>query len=508
MLELPQDSNRQVIPRWRSFVHSLEFGELKPLNNQESNIFPFTSLSDSIDDWHHTQSLSVACDVLSTAFTIGHAHSLNEIAEFIISKPESSPHARSLAIKCREGNQNLTSEEFIRQYDCDSFEQLNSFIHNARHRLQQLPHNPVLWTNLALAHTTLGNTAKAEQAIITALGLAPDNRFVVRAGCRFFLHSGDIDRAISILRRTNNLRHDPWILASEIATSDVRRKSSSLIQHARRMVDKRNFSKFHLSELTSTLATLEAGAGRTKKARNFCEFSLLEPSENSIAQAAWLSRNTYIRLPSISSDIDKSYEAKTWTATKNEDWDLAVKNAISWQDEQPFSSRPAMHGGMIANAMLDDYVLAENILRKAEYSNRGDAQLGNNLAFALAKQNKIEEAIQAINRINPSTLNGRLEVCIKATEGLIKFRSGDHESGRDLYRNAINTADNYHFADLIAIAKSYLAIEEMQCNSPTHTNAFQEAMTEIESLPEPFKSLHKKRLDSTYQKLRCQTEST
>jgi hypothetical protein len=180
------------------------------------------------------------------------------------------------------------------------------------------------------------------------VALAPDNRFVARAACRFFAHLGDVEEAHAVVLRSQGVRHDPRLSSSEIALSEVRRRTSKNVRTARRKLDRGSLSRFHLSELASGIATMEAESGRMKVARKLCTLSLADPAENAIAQIAWLSRNAGLDISGISHFQASSHEAQAWAAWKERDWHQALCCSLEWQNEQPFSSRPAVHGGMVA----------------------------------------------------------------------------------------------------------------------------------------------------------------
>ncbi|MGO9109588.1 MAG: hypothetical protein ACLP9L_10165, partial [Thermoguttaceae bacterium] len=243
-------------------------------------------LDSALEDWRREPGLSVAADVISVAFSIGCTKAVSAPAKFVLEHKDATPAAREIAQRCLAEVDTGPSPLFINSYAQPGLLRLQEAIHQAKERLSGYPNNPVLWTNLALFFTTLGQHEQATRAIRIALQLAPANRFIVRAACRSFVHQGDLDQAHSILLRTPSLKADPWILAGEVAIEAVRGRSSRFVRTARSMVESRKYSPFHLSELTAALATVEARDGDLRKARRLCALSLADPSENAIAQAA------------------------------------------------------------------------------------------------------------------------------------------------------------------------------------------------------------------------------
>ena len=321
-----------------------------------------------------------------------------------------------------------------------------------------------------------------------ALKLAPENRFVVRAACRLFLHQGDSERAHSVLLRTTLIQVDPWILAGEVAVAAIRKRSSKFVKRARGMIESRNYSPFHLSELAGGLATIEARDGALKKARRLCALSLTDPSENALAQAAWLDRKLGgISTTPTAPTVIQSSEANAWLASIEGDWTTAMTEAKQWQADQPFSSRPAMFGGSIASTALEDFGEAEIMLRQGLRSNHDDATLCNNLAFVLARQGKVDEATQLLERGFRLPQTPPQHVCLTATKGLTEFRSGRPQRGRAYYRQAIELAHTDSLAQLRHIATIYLAIEELRIGSLNALALQEKALEAAEKLlPEVF----------------------
>ena len=77
------------------------------------------------------------------------------------------------------------------------------------------------------------------------------------------------------------------MLAAEIAVSEVARKPSKAIDSASKLVFDPNYSISAISELAAALATVELENGKHKRAKLLFQRAMLEPSENSVAQAQW-----------------------------------------------------------------------------------------------------------------------------------------------------------------------------------------------------------------------------
>jgi Flp pilus assembly protein TadD len=487
------DPERQVVPRWRSAESAMQFRELAPLSQRPSDAFSDSMLDDALEDWKREPGLSVACDVISGAFVIGRAqHSqIQEISRFVLADGRATPAARRIAAQCLAlGDGARPAGSSIDQPIEGPLSDVKSAIGGMRRRLREYPVNPILWTNLALAYTTLGAREKASRAMRVALDQAPGHRFIVRAASRLFLHQGDIDRAHAVLARSPSVSVDPWTMASEIAVAAVQGRPSRLLSKAKRVIEARNHSPLHLSELASTLATIEADAGSAAKAKKLCAFSLQDPAENAIAQAAWLERKKgiYVRALTLPQEITSS-EAEAWSEFQSARLERACEAAKAWQFEQPFSSRPANLGSYLY-LLRDDFRGAETILRLGRASNREDPMLGNNLAFALANQGRLENALTVLSEFYHRKVDPIPAICLTATAGLISFRAGDAESGRRLYQRAIEMADRSGASPSSAMAKVYWAIEELRARSADIPAKINEAREAAESLPAPLKGIY------------------
>ena len=159
-----------------------------------------------------------------------------------------------------------------------------------RQLLRIEPRDPVTWVDLSRVYAVLGLHDQAARSMNIALHLAGDNRFVLRSASRLWIHMGDADRAHEIIARAERTPNDPWLLAAEIATGSAAGKTPRFTKAATRCLADTRFGLTHLSELASAVATLQLSAGRIKKMRSLFAMSLYNPTENSVAQAAWASR--------------------------------------------------------------------------------------------------------------------------------------------------------------------------------------------------------------------------
>jgi tetratricopeptide (TPR) repeat protein len=476
------DPDRQVVPRLREYRASLARKELAPVERVEPEVPAADSINQLLDDWKHDHSVSVASDLVSSAFIVGLDAAAIDAAEFLLKHPSATRSARSIAAIYLKRPDESVLEEIVdvAATPCDDVNGIPPYasrrfqarIHSARSQLVEFPRNPILWTDLARLYTTVGSHAKATRAMESALSLAQNNRFVLRAASRLFLHQDESERAHELLVSSNRLLSDPWILAAEIATAAANKRTSKFVKKARLMLESGRYSAFHLSELASAVGTLEAEAGKTKAGRKLTEYSLLDPTENAVAQADWLVRKTRMN---IFVNSRNSNEATAWKASRSQQWVVALNEARLWLDDQPFSSRPASFGSHLAG-VLDKHDVAVGFARLGLLSNGDDFNLMNNLAFSLLNQYQLPEAQAIIERLKYLRLTESDTVVLSATTGLMYFRSEQPGMGRCYYREAISLAQRANMQHIAAVALTYLALEETRIGSTFADSLRREAL--------------------------------
>ncbi len=297
-----EDRDRQVIPLWRTFTTTTRRGELTSVSARDEVRFSDDMVATLKQEWEANPILLVASDFVSVALTLGRFEVARQAASEILSNPAAAPSAKEVAeLYLVKGKRPLVNEQTLSIVEGEqttvstnnaSFQQqLQRGIAEVKRKLTTYPRDAMSWCNLALFYTSLGIHEKAERAMRAALALAPNNRFVLRSASRFYLHSGDRAKAHRLLADAGNVRADPWLLSAEIATAAAIGKTSRNIRTARKLLEAERQPPFHLSELASALGTLESCSGNQRAARPLIAYSLRDPAENSIAQAAWLHRN-------------------------------------------------------------------------------------------------------------------------------------------------------------------------------------------------------------------------
>lgn len=474
---------RFVVPRWRPFRATRALGEL-----DHPRIGAEQTLSDAEDspDTHRFEEspgLHMASDVLDQALNRpGTPNEALPAARFVLGAANAPPDMRRLAQMIEGRVRGLTPDADDRDLDLP---EPAAQVRHWRRSLRRFPRNPTAWMDLALAQTIGGDLNRARRSVITALALAPHNRFILRSASRFFVHIADPERAKAILTTAATQSGDPWLMAAEIATSQISGRASTLILPARRTLQARQFLPAHASELACAVASLDLGSGNDKRARKFLYQALEDPTENTVAQAEFESRRSRISVPETLVAQEGRFEAQALDFASRSLWTQSISAAQQWQADQPFAPDPAMYLSYIAAVRLEDYETARRAAAIGFVANPHSSMLANNLAFALANLGDWEMASQTLERIAEGSLKPPEVPVVSATQGLVAFRAGDPERGRLLYSAAVAEASRQSATDQAAFAATYWAREELRIGSPFATEVVGAARIAVERSRHP-----------------------
>ncbi|MDQ3132287.1 MAG: hypothetical protein M3Q99_16185 [Acidobacteriota bacterium] len=476
------DKNRKVIPRLRDFKTTLILGELRSaISTEAKHIHPDTAIDDQIEDWKKNRSLSFASDLIGSGFVLGMTDKVQDAANFILSDRSKATNLQKRVarqVKNPEYGVCLITSEEVASDPGKLIEHSREQVKKYRKQLGQSPRNPVKLVELSREYATLGSVEKALRAMDTAVALAPANRFVLRSATRLYIHADEVDKAHYILRRAPSLRSDPWILAAEIAVASLREQTSRNVKVGLRQIADSNYNPFDISELTSMIATLEMENANSKLARKLFRQALRQPTENSIAQAEWASHSiSSFDIDMQEFDVPRNYEALASNFYQKGEMNNAITQGKNWILDQPFAVSPILFTG-IAAAILENFEMAEKIYRFGVSANPENITLRNNLAYALASNNRQEEAEVEFNKIDRSSLTVEEKIITTATEGLIRFRQGLYEEGRQLYKGAIKIAQENKEQVTALRGLVFLAREEIYAGTEYAAQAFLSAEKE------------------------------
>lgn len=475
MTAIHPDEPRDVLPRWRDFGVAVESGELDPVPSHNPRLArnPTQLLQESADAFEGNPGLYTAGDLISGAFVIAdQSPVVIEAARYVLESEEAGT-VRSIAVQIL-GDYPVAAR--VPAPEPFEWERTVSRVRKLKSILSDEPRNAVRWTDLSLAHLKLGAVDAARRDIQNALSLSPYSRYVLRAAVRFHILLDDPQTAHEILMRDTSVLEDPWILAAELATTELLGVSPTSIRGKRRLVDSGSHAPWHVSELASQLATTELRAGNLKQAKRTMRKALVDPTENAVAQAEWAaSQGT----ESPSEELlrrPNSFEARALSSYQRGDLYSALDAADRWLADQPFDPSAAMFVSYLAAIGVMDYVSSENAARQGLIANPANGSIRNNLVFALASQGKVDEASRefALTPLPPA--GSREQGTRVATNGLVAFRRGDPDSGRASYSEAKDILLRAHEPDVAALATLMWAREEINASTPESEGIVRQAV--------------------------------
>lgn len=507
MSSRPEDFQRLVIPRWRDYKRTLESGELAPASRKPAppptnNGQTEDHLASRISDWQDNRTLPFAADLVAAAYSLGRGEEATEAARFILEQGDEAPEAIRLLAGKVAGLTSATSQDSeIQSLEVTTpqpvmrIEEVRKLIGETRRKLVEYPRNPLLWGDLALHYASWGQNEQARRAIRAALTLSPNNRFLLRSAARLYTHLNEAEQAHDLLRNKEVTRHDPWLLASEIAVADLAGRTSRFIKVGRELAESRRYSPMSTSELCSALGSLEFMSGAAKQGKKLLRQSLIDPNDNAIAQAMFMSRQMNgLELKPELFNKPFAFEAKAWEFYGRNSWEEALIWSHYWLNDEPFASQPAVFGSFIALTMVEDYQLSMRLTGQALRANPADPVLLNNHTVALANLGRINEAETTFRRIRTGEAEPGDVVAIRATEGLLRFRRGDSDGGRQLYVDAIKLATERKDHWRYVLAWLHLAREEILARTNQSEFAFQCALEESKRYPDPGLTTMRERL--------------
>jgi tetratricopeptide (TPR) repeat protein len=466
----PVDSERRILPRLSPSRRAMGNGELASASNRSTPIEDDPFFAERVRLWRTDRDIGVGAELVA----MGQAHSkepsvldaAREVA--LVEQLRSTPIGRA----AREllGLPVDTAEEVQPQRHSGplNIAAIRAAAASARRHAFMYPHHSFAWSDLGRYYAVLGENAKAQRAFDIALSLAPNNRFLLRNAARLHVHFGQKDRALRLLRDSDATRYDPWLMSAEVAVSQSAGTSSKMASRAFRELERADWSPHSTSELRGSLATLLLNDGSVSKARKSFRQSLKDPTENAVAQAQWATDKTSgLVVPADALAVPQNFETHALRARSLGNWSGAIQACWHWANYEPTSSRPMSLGSHVAALALD----GQSALEFAERGlaiDQDSAMFMNNKAVGLALLMRPDEAVQAIREaLTKKDRSPGQHIFLLATMGLIFFRAGEPESGRQFYERAIEMARPPIDPSIQSYALWHLAREEAAYKSST-----------------------------------------
>lgn len=484
MANIFEFQQRRVIPNWRTFYSTVLLGELN--NTTIPKDLPNLNIDLYITDWKNDNTVPKAGELLSAA--IVNNFTTNEYVikacQFILENEKDATFSQISLAKNILSLTNYKKEEELTTDLLDVIIEKEPFykkINFLKQKIIACPRNAIAYVEIARLYSILGQNEKADDYLKNAYALSPNNRFILRAISRHFAKT-NIEFAHDVLRNSSLTGHDPWITSTEIALATIRNRSSRFIKKGLSLVDSDKFHPFFITELSSSIGTVELTNGSFKSGKNLFNKSLISPNDNSLAQAKWASKEFGLSLISSSLDfnIKNNYEAMAMENFFHENWDKSFNNALMWFIDTPYAKRPIQLASHIASSITDKQEDAIKIIKAGLISHPNDPELLNNIAYSLGLTNQVEEADKYLRKVNFNTeLTEKNKICLTATKGLILYRKGFPDKGKQLYLKAIENAKEKNFEYLHSLAIVNFVREEVLSGATNKINL----MKMIENLP-------------------------
>ena len=483
MNELALKQPRRVLPRWRLFTTTARHGELNFKKQKIITPIDFDDGSTLIKRWKSEKIPGVACEVLNLAM-LKHDTALATEAATFLERIRSSKTVRSpmenLALATLRSEGAPMDDEWIQGIYRPSDRDIPSL----RKSLRLYPHNAIAWAELALLHAWNGNKEHARRCMLVAVGLAPNDRFVIRSAVRCFAHLKDHETGLKIVNRSARTKLDPWLLSAQVAMTQALKKPQRLMKNAKAMIESKNISPWDLSELNAAIGSVLHHSGAEKNANRHFRASLLEPTENALCQIIFDRQNPEWHKITQSIHPTMNFESEARNHFLAVELDKACESAHGWLNDEPFSARPALFGSFVSGVAIENYKEALRFLDQGLKPNPNDPTLLNNRALFLARTGDLAGAEETLRRARQHNDGGsEMDVTLTATTGLLHFRKGEIAQGRLKYQEAIADAKKAGRQGQEAMGLVFLAREELDAGTELADEAIKRAQQVVKRLP-------------------------
>jgi len=427
------------------------------------------------EEFDENPTIGMAADLISSALLAGKVEKCNAAVQYVLEHESDAPHNLLHLAKSLSNTDTVTKSEHY----------LSLTIAKTRELLRLFPRNPVLWSDMARHYAENGDKQRANKCIQTALQLAPDHRWILRTSARFLVHQGNPVGAHKLLAQHPRTRHDPWLIAAELACAQVAGRAPKYWRQAGDILKQNAVAPIHLSELAIAVAMMELESGEKKKAKKFVRRGLIAPTENTLAQVFWAKENRHLRdgfkLNELVRSTRDAYEADYRLNLTNGELERALTSAEIWLKDEPFAARPKSEIAYVAS-MLDDYELAIKMTSEVDrLDGDQDQTLVMNKIFALLSSGKL---LLEKNKDELNNLKCKLDTIVSGNEnsyhalanlGLWHYRYGEVLSGRRNYEKAVQAAEKLHSLEATASAATFFAREAIISRDFAAANVLQAA---------------------------------
>jgi tetratricopeptide (TPR) repeat protein len=250
-------------------------------------------------------------------------------------------------------------------------------------------------------------------------------------------------------------------MAAELATAHAAGARPRYLKRAKQLLESGDFRERDVSELASEVGTFELRSGADRRARRLLARATGDPTENALAQVEWASRqDSGLELSTTELSLPSAYEARAQHWLEAGKWKPGTDAAQLWLEDQPFSTVAAIVASYGAMTGLQDFRLGFTLAERGLRIDASDPGLLNNAAYASVELGDYDRAAGFLRRANNSSVPGGDRVALLATAGMLAYRRGDFEHGREGYRTAMRVARASRDVAREAMAATMMAREE------------------------------------------------
>jgi tetratricopeptide (TPR) repeat protein len=186
---------------------------------------------------------------------------------------------------------------------------------------------------------------------------------------------------------------------------------------------------------------------------------MLDPNANALAQAVWASPTFGDDLFSASTlrSVEEAYEARAQHLYREGQFSDVFVECEAWMIDEPYSIRPYELAAGAAN-ILEEHEKADELTRRGLRMRPNSPLLVNCRAYALASQDRLEEAHTLLAKF-PSEAPDWARFVSEANRGLIAFRRGNLVEGLHHYQSAVDGFQKIGLSPMALSAQIYLCRE-------------------------------------------------
>ena len=438
------DTQRNIIPQWldsreKEAVKATLPSKPQPSEDQKTATI-YHELQKIIAAWKEFGGMGHAAELISAAVTYNRYELAEDAAHFALAQEHRSTESISRLAKRVLGADDAEDVNEAVSIAEQTRSEAVKAIREGRGLIKIFPANPMVLVDIARGHTILGQPEKAERAMGQALRLAPQHRPILRAASRLYQLRKNPLRGLLLLRRQSVTQNDPWLVAAELALSKAAEQPPRLVRSGRNLLEFGDFHPFHTSELAAALASLELANGKDRRARQLFRLSLREPTQNSVAQAAWAERQQS-SLSLLDEDLsvpDKylSSEARFFALMQEQDWEECIRAAWSWLHSEPFSTRPVLFGSQVATIAISDHRTSKQLIETGLRADPDDRRLLLQATYVYGSAGDTENAEKYLGKLRLLNLSSKEKIILTANEGLVAYRRNRVEEARRKYMEA------------------------------------------------------------------------